>query len=407
MWYHTNSVVHLIILSLKESFKAALERIAGFKSKTTEDIINIGSFMEVLILIQYVLVRKIFKKVLDSAYAYMVCDITNEEIKLAMFGIREDRSPGPDGKILTNWIIEGIKEVVIDNQSAFVPGRRISDNIIITEERFETRRCPFSLSFHAGYGDDLFIFARGDVESTRLIMDALDEFKMTSRLVPNIHKSNAYFCNVRNHVKISIIMPFAERELPITYLGVPLISSRLLNKDCKILVEKAKNRIRLHHVLVLDDPRLDLTKWHDLNGNMTHFSFLKAWEALRPWGNESYVRSLADMELVPPYMHDILMYLQPIANKQTVRRIFGILLLAATSYLICIERNNRIFKKVRRPPEELRDCIMVKTYSKVPAIFFPPCKPSRSETKMFQSSVKEIDNVQLRIVNQAELKLFT
>ncbi|GJX76918.1 hypothetical protein Tco_0323729 [Tanacetum coccineum] len=31
------------------------------KSKTTEDIISIGSFMEVLVLIQYVLVRKIFR----------------------------------------------------------------------------------------------------------------------------------------------------------------------------------------------------------------------------------------------------------------------------------------------------------------------------------------------------------
>ncbi|GJV50631.1 hypothetical protein Tco_1446372 [Tanacetum coccineum] len=38
--------------------------------------------------------------------------------------------------------------------------------------------------------------------------------------------------------------------------------------------------------------------------------------------------------------------------------------------------------------------------------FFLSCKPSRSETK-FQTSVKEIDNVQLGIVNKAELKLFT
>ncbi|GJR10115.1 hypothetical protein Tco_0792767 [Tanacetum coccineum] len=32
-------------------------------------------------------------------------------------------------------------------------------------------------------------------------------------------------------------------KLPVKYLGVPLISSRILNKDCKILVEKVKNRI--------------------------------------------------------------------------------------------------------------------------------------------------------------------
>ncbi|GJU16245.1 hypothetical protein Tco_1144211 [Tanacetum coccineum] len=38
-------------------------------------------------------------------------------------------------------------------------------------------------------------------------------------------------------------MPFAEGDLPVQYLGVPLISSRLLNRDGKILIEKAHNRI--------------------------------------------------------------------------------------------------------------------------------------------------------------------
>nr|GEY44039.1 hypothetical protein [Tanacetum cinerariifolium] len=81
---------------------------------------------------------------------------------------------------------------------------------------------------------DLFIFARGEVDSASVIMDVLDEFKKTFGLVPSIPKSTAYFCNVRNHMKIAIlnIMPFAEGKLPIKYLGVPLISLRLLNKDC-------------------------------------------------------------------------------------------------------------------------------------------------------------------------------
>ncbi|GJS32596.1 putative reverse transcriptase domain, reverse transcriptase zinc-binding domain protein [Tanacetum coccineum] len=64
-------------------------------------------------------------------------------------------------------------------------------------------------------------------------------------MIPSIPKSTAFFCNVLNHVKAAILnfMPFAEGELPVNYLGVPLISSRLLNKDCKVLVEKARNRI--------------------------------------------------------------------------------------------------------------------------------------------------------------------
>ena len=76
-------------------------------------------------------------------------------------------------------------------------------------------------------------------------MEALDDFKVLSGLIPSIPKSMAYFCNILDHVKLSIlsIMPFEEGKLPVKYLGVPLISSRLLYKDCKILVENVHNRI--------------------------------------------------------------------------------------------------------------------------------------------------------------------
>ncbi|GKC35879.1 hypothetical protein Tco_1048263 [Tanacetum coccineum] len=95
------------------------------------------------------------------------------------------------------------------------------------------------------FADDLFLFARGNVESAMVIMESLDEFKSTSGLVLSIPKSTAFFCNVVNHVKTTIlnVMPFSEGTLPVKYIGFPLISSRLLNKDCKVLVEQAKNRI--------------------------------------------------------------------------------------------------------------------------------------------------------------------
>ncbi|GJW76145.1 putative RNA-directed DNA polymerase, eukaryota, reverse transcriptase zinc-binding domain protein, partial [Tanacetum coccineum] len=249
-------------------------------------------------------------------------------------------------------IPKGIKEVVSENQSAFVSGRRISDNILITQELMHNYhrnrgppRCAFKVDIQKAYNtvdwwflgfilkcfgfhhtmikwimayvtsasfsisingnihgffkgkrglrqgnplspylftlvmevltlilkrrvrlldtfryhnhcqeldiinvcfaDNLFIFSRGDVESARAIMDSLDEFKHVSGLVPSIPKSTAFFCNVVQHVKNAIlsIMPFSEGEHPVKYLGVPLISSRLLNKDCKFLVEKARNRI--------------------------------------------------------------------------------------------------------------------------------------------------------------------
>ncbi|GKA75562.1 putative RNA-directed DNA polymerase [Tanacetum coccineum] len=95
------------------------------------------------------------------------------------------------------------------------------------------------------FADDLFLFAHGDVNSARVIMEALDEFKYASGLVPSLPKSTAYFCNVLNYVKLDIlnVLPFEEGKLPVKYLGVPLVSTRLIYRDCKELVENVKSKI--------------------------------------------------------------------------------------------------------------------------------------------------------------------
>ncbi|KAJ0833348.1 putative RNA-directed DNA polymerase [Helianthus annuus] len=95
------------------------------------------------------------------------------------------------------------------------------------------------------FADDLFLFARGDMGSARCIMSSLTKFTRMSGLIPSAQKSTGFFCNVPNNVKREIlsIMPFVEGSLPVKYLGVPLISSRLLYKDCNVLVERLENRI--------------------------------------------------------------------------------------------------------------------------------------------------------------------
>ncbi|GKE43421.1 putative RNA-directed DNA polymerase, eukaryota, reverse transcriptase zinc-binding domain protein, partial [Tanacetum coccineum] len=53
-------------------------------------------------------------------------------------------------KIITNRIIDGLKEIVSENQSAFIPGRRISDNIIIMQElmhNYQRNRGPPRYAF--------------------------------------------------------------------------------------------------------------------------------------------------------------------------------------------------------------------------------------------------------------------
>lgn len=78
-----------------------------------------------------------------------------------------------------------------------------------------------------------------------VLMKYLDEFKESSCLVPSIQKSTACFANVKDDVKNAILanMPFEEGKLPVRYLGVPLISTRLHIKECQTLIEKVKNRI--------------------------------------------------------------------------------------------------------------------------------------------------------------------
>ena len=64
-------------------------------------------------------------------------------------------------------------------------------------------------------------------------MEVLDEFKNASGLIPSLPKSTTYFCNVLNHVKLVIlnVLPFEEGTLPVKYLGVPLVTSRLVYRD--------------------------------------------------------------------------------------------------------------------------------------------------------------------------------
>ena len=107
-------------------------------------------------------------------------------------------------------------------------------------------KCEKQRLINLCFADDLFIFARGDPYSMRMIMDNLLIFSRISGLVPSIQKSMAFFCNVPNHLQMNIldILPFEKGSLPVKYLGVPLITSGLKYSDCHVLVDKMEKRIQ-------------------------------------------------------------------------------------------------------------------------------------------------------------------
>nr|GFC58389.1 hypothetical protein [Tanacetum cinerariifolium] len=103
--------------------------------------------------------------------------------------------------------------------------RRVRDTNLFAYHRYCSKLELVNICF----ADDLFLFAHGDVDSVKVINEALEEFKNASSLISSLPKSTAYICKVLNHVKLSIlhIFPFEEGRLPVKYLGVPLVSSRL------------------------------------------------------------------------------------------------------------------------------------------------------------------------------------
>nr|GFC73982.1 RNA-directed DNA polymerase, eukaryota, reverse transcriptase zinc-binding domain protein [Tanacetum cinerariifolium] len=81
---------------------------------------------------------------------------------------------------------------------------------------------------HLSFADDLLVLC-GDVESVNLIKQALMKFSNSSGLKPNIDKSVVFFGSVKEATKIKIIetMHFKVGNLPVKYLGIPLLAKKL------------------------------------------------------------------------------------------------------------------------------------------------------------------------------------
>lgn len=363
----------------------------------------------------------LFTKKLNSTQAdYMVRDISDSEVKEAMFDIEDTKAPGPDGfsskffksawpvvgeevcqavkeffhngkllkeisatvlalvpkipspknvadyrpiaccnviykcisKILVNRVKDSLDILVNENQSAFIPNRQISDNILLAQEIMQNyhkeagiKRCAFKIDIqkaydtvswdflheilkrfgfhpcmvhwimmcvsttsytlningehqgffrgmrglrqgdplspylftlvmeiltlivkrkvfnsenfqyhpkckelgitHLCFADDLLMFCKGDIVSIQVLMDALREFSGVSGLNPSMEKSTVYMGNITGDEKQVLLnlVPFKVGSLPVKYLGVPLISTRLYPKDCKGIIDRVQKRL--------------------------------------------------------------------------------------------------------------------------------------------------------------------
>ena len=118
---------------------------------------------------------------------------------------------------------------------------------ISTDNNFKYHwRCEKTKTEHLCFADDLMIFFYGDSRSASLIKDTLNLFHDFTCLSANNDKSCLFMAGVTEVDGDSIkhIFQFPMGSLPVKYLGVPLITSRLKKDDCKDLTKKIIARIQ-------------------------------------------------------------------------------------------------------------------------------------------------------------------
>lgn len=90
------------------------------------------------------------------------------------------------------------------------------------------------------FADDVLLFAKGEEASIRLLLDGVNKFAAISGLKPNPSKCSCFFSNVPLQVihNITRTSGFSWGDLPVTYLGLPLITSSLTKVHCQPLIMK-------------------------------------------------------------------------------------------------------------------------------------------------------------------------
>ncbi|KAL2247987.1 UNVERIFIED_CONTAM: hypothetical protein Sindi_2651000 [Sesamum indicum] len=118
--------------------------------------------------------------------------------------------------------------------------------LIDQEELFSYHwKCEAARIFQLGFADDVILFSRADMESLRIFKAGLDRFAEWSSLRLNVQKSHLIIsCSAQTlREEMLALLGFQEGVLPMRYLGLPLISSRLTIAYCHPLLQKIDKRI--------------------------------------------------------------------------------------------------------------------------------------------------------------------
>nr|GEW70594.1 RNA-directed DNA polymerase, eukaryota, reverse transcriptase zinc-binding domain protein [Tanacetum cinerariifolium] len=243
------------------------------------------------------------------------------------------------------------------NQSAFIPGRHIQDNILLTQEIMRgynrkrgPKRVAFKIDIQKAYNTINWEFLKAlegfgfHEKMVNLIMQCVIIVAYTL----NVNGDRiGYFkggrglrsMNEEESNAISFILPFVTGKLPVKYLGLPLIAKRW--KWPNDWYDKF-SRITSLNIPAIDAGIADKIVWKTNNGMITEFSVsivhqdLSRQSLITPWWKLSVLQGMIGA-----------------GNGNNINSILKRLLLVACVYHIWQERNNRIFKDSMKSSEEV------------------------------------------------------
>ncbi|GJX97589.1 reverse transcriptase domain-containing protein [Tanacetum coccineum] len=224
---------------LNDKFKYGVESVVNYANLNSKNLCFASSLNKKAMNEEDT--RMFVNKMSNDEAIDMVREVFDEEIKLALFDIEDNKSSGFDGFTSIHWYFHGgrglrhgdlvspyLFTLVMEILNLFLKDE------IVKERNFKYRfGCKRIKMTHLCFACDLLVLCHEDTTSVMTIKKAFKKFSAISSLYPNLGKSTM-FCRSLNeevHNVILSIMPFMIGKLPVKYLGVLLVDKKLGVKD--------------------------------------------------------------------------------------------------------------------------------------------------------------------------------